>query len=250
MTASMPTPSPMPASDIAPRALYLNPTLLNPTTHTIAQARRREIVAVARRSWCRDRRGRPLWLLAGRRPARRSRRLRRSITWHVAGLAKCLGAGLAYRLCRSARCPFRLALCGLGAHRNSHGITAHRCARDALDHRRYRRRFAWRQCAENPWRAKRLAAAILPRAAYRADPVGFHLWLSLPEPWTRSAFVGHTRSTGVSVVASDAFATDGNAARGGARLPWRPRRPRRGAHCARVHGARLAQSPTLTSTFL
>src|SRR5271154_3710234 len=33
---------------LSPRALYLNPTLLNPTTHTISQARRVEIIAVAR----------------------------------------------------------------------------------------------------------------------------------------------------------------------------------------------------------
>src|SRR6266849_2242660 len=34
---------------LAPRALYLNPTLLNPTTHTISQRRRLAIVEVARR---------------------------------------------------------------------------------------------------------------------------------------------------------------------------------------------------------
>ena len=56
---------------------------------------------------------------------------------------------------------------------------------------------------------QKLVATILPQGAYRADPAGFHLWLSLPDPWTRSAFVGHIRSTGVSVVASDAFANEG-----------------------------------------
>jgi DNA-binding transcriptional MocR family regulator len=55
---------------------------------------------------------------------------------------------------------------------------------------------------------QRLAAAILPPGLCRADPVAFHLWVSLPAPWTRSAFVGHMRATGVGVVASDAFATD------------------------------------------
>ncbi len=55
---------------------------------------------------------------------------------------------------------------------------------------------------------QRLATAILPRGCCRADPIGFHLWVSLPQGWTRSAFVGHMRSTGIGVVASDAFATD------------------------------------------
>jgi hypothetical protein len=45
-----------------------------------------------------------------------------------------------------------------------------------------------------------LAAAILPKRSFRADPVGFPLWVPLPESWTRSAFVGHMRAAGVGVV--------------------------------------------------
>jgi DNA-binding transcriptional MocR family regulator len=52
-----------------------------------------------------------------------------------------------------------------------------------------------------------LARAILRGTKFRADPAGFHLWLSLPAPWTRSAFVGHMRTSGIGVVASDAFTT-------------------------------------------
>ncbi|OYW41490.1 MAG: GntR family transcriptional regulator, partial [Azorhizobium sp. 12-66-6] len=55
-----------------------------------------------------------------------------------------------------------------------------------------------------------LAAQILPAGTFRADPLSFNLWVELPEPWTRSAFVGHMRSTGIGIVASDAFAADGN----------------------------------------
>jgi DNA-binding transcriptional MocR family regulator len=52
-----------------------------------------------------------------------------------------------------------------------------------------------------------LAATILRNATFRANPAGFHLWLSLPTPWSRSAFIGHMRATGIGVVASDAFTT-------------------------------------------
>jgi DNA-binding transcriptional MocR family regulator len=55
-----------------------------------------------------------------------------------------------------------------------------------------------------------LARKILCGTKFRADPTGFHLWLSLPAPWTRSAFVGYTRTSGIGVVASDAFATGTN----------------------------------------
>ena len=97
---------------------------------------------------------------------------------------------------------------------------------------------------------QKLATAILPRDTYRADPVGFHLWLSLPEPWTRSAFVGHTRSTGVSVVASDAFVTDG-APPEAVRVCLGGPADRPAVRSALEFIAHaLAESPTLTSTFL
>jgi DNA-binding transcriptional MocR family regulator len=92
---------------------------------------------------------------------------------------------------------------------------------------------------------------ILPRGNYRSDPVGFHFWLSLPESWTRSAFVGHTRSTGVSVVASDAFATDGTTPPEAVRVCLGGPADRlavRGALEYMAHA--LEESPTLTSTFL
>jgi DNA-binding transcriptional MocR family regulator len=96
---------------------------------------------------------------------------------------------------------------------------------------------------------QRLARAILPEGTYRADPVGFHLWVLLPPPWTRSAFVGHMRATGVGVVASDAFATDTapEAARVCLGGP---------ANRAAVQGAlefmahALTEQPALASTFL
>ena len=97
---------------------------------------------------------------------------------------------------------------------------------------------------------QRLVTTILPAGTYRADPIGFHLWLSLPKPWTRSAFVGHTRSTGVSVVASDAFATDG-APPEAVRVCLGGPADRFAVRSALEFMAHaLAELPTLTSTFL
>jgi DNA-binding transcriptional MocR family regulator len=90
----------------------------------------------------------------------------------------------------------------------------------------------------------------LPRHGYRADPVGFHLWLSLPQPWARSAFVGHRRSTGVSVVASDAFITDG-APPEAVRVCLGGLADRSAVRSALEFMAyALAEAPTLASTFL
>jgi DNA-binding transcriptional MocR family regulator len=95
-----------------------------------------------------------------------------------------------------------------------------------------------------------LASAILPRGVFRADPVGFHIWLSLPEPWTRSAFVGHTRSTGIGVVASDAFTTDGTPPEAVRVCLGGPADRAAVRSALEFFAHALAESPTLASTFL
>jgi DNA-binding transcriptional MocR family regulator len=97
---------------------------------------------------------------------------------------------------------------------------------------------------------QRLVTAIMPRETYRADPVGFHLWLSLPKPWTRSAFVGHTRSTGVGIVASDAFATDGTPPEAVRVCLGGPADRTAVRNALEFIAHALAESPTLASTFL
>src|SRR3984885_3397124 len=78
---------------LKPKALYLNPTLQNPTTITISDQRRRDIAAMARRfklpiveddayGFIPPHGHAPFAAIAP------------DLTWHVAGLAKCIGAGL------------------------------------------------------------------------------------------------------------------------------------------------------------
>jgi DNA-binding transcriptional MocR family regulator len=97
---------------------------------------------------------------------------------------------------------------------------------------------------------QRLAATILPRGSFKADWAGFHLWVSLPDSWTRSAFVGHMRATGIGVVASDAFATDSAPPEAVRVCLGGPadRAAVRGALEFMAHA--LTESPTLASTFL
>jgi DNA-binding transcriptional MocR family regulator len=56
---------------------------------------------------------------------------------------------------------------------------------------------------------QKLAAEILPKNSYHGDLLSFSIWVPLPAMWTRSAFVEHMRSTGIGVVASDAFVASG-----------------------------------------
>ena len=97
----------------APKALYLNPTLQNPTTLTIPEGRREAIAAVARHH------GLPIieddaygFIPTGGVHPIAS--IAPDLTWHIAGLAKCIGAGLraAYVVAPDARSgwPFAAAL--------------------------------------------------------------------------------------------------------------------------------------------
>ena len=232
----------------APRALYLNPTLLNPTTHTISQQRRTEIIAIARRFGVVIVEDDPYGFLPVDGPPPFAA-LAPDIAWHVAGLAKCLGAGLriAYVVAPDVRSGWLFASSVRTATVMASPVTIALATRWITDGTADALLAAVRR---ESMERQRLVKAALPAATYRADPVGFHLWLSLPEPWTRSAFVGHTRSTGVSVVASDAFATEG--------VPPEAVRVCLGGPADRsaVRSAlefmahALAESPTLASTFL
>ena len=54
-----------------------------------------------------------------------------------------------------------------------------------------------------------IAASILAPGRFRSDPIAFHIWLPLPDDWTRSGLIGHMRIPGIGVVASDAFTVVG-----------------------------------------
>lgn len=233
---------------LSPRALYLNPTLLNPTTHTISQRRRVQIADIARRFGVAIVEDDPYGFLPAGGPAPFAA-LAPDITWHVAGLAKCLGAGLriAYVVAPDVRSGWLFASSVRTATVMASPVTIALATRWITDGTADALLAAVRR--ESMERQK-LVTAILPRNSYRADPVGFHLWLSLPQPWTRSAFVGHTRSTGVSMVASDAFVTDGTPPEAVRVCLGGPAERPAVRSALEFIAHALAESPTLASTFL
>jgi len=233
---------------LTPRALYLNPTLLNPTTHTISEPRRIAIVAIARRFGVPIIEDDPYGFLPTCGPPPFAA-LAPDITWHVAGLAKCLGAGLriAYVVAPDIRSGWLFASSVRTATVMASPITIALATRWITDGTADALLAAARQ---ESIERQRLATATLPAGSYRSDPVGFHLWVSLPDSWTRSAFVGHMRSTGVGVVASDAFATEATPPEAVRVCLGGPatRFAVRGALEFMAHA--LTESSTLASTFL
>jgi len=191
-----------------PKALYLNPILQNPTTLTISERRRTEIAAVARRY------GVPIveddaYGFIPPHPPAPFAAIAPDITWHVAGLAKCIGAGMraAYVVVPTPKAGWPFAAALRAANVMASPLTVGLATRWIQDGtadailRFIRTETAARQL---------MATQTLTPGSFKADPLSFNLWVTLSEGWTRSSFIGHMRSTGIGVVTSDVFTTDGN----------------------------------------
>ena len=192
---------------VAPKAIYLNPLLQNPTTTTLSRTRREAIIAVARRyavTIIED----DAYARICPAPPPSFAELAPEITYYVAGLAKCLGAGLrlAFLVAPSARSALPLAGALRAATVMASPISTSLATRWIMDGTAdavvqfVREESAARQ---------RIATSLLPAGTYTADPHGFHIWITLPEGWTRSAFASQGRSAGLGVVASDPFCVAG-----------------------------------------
>ncbi|HEY9546626.1 MAG TPA: PLP-dependent aminotransferase family protein [Solimonas sp.] len=186
-----------------PKALYCNPTLNNPTTLTWSRQRRATIAAIAQRYGVMiiedDAYARlpttPVASLASLAPER---------TFYLSGLAKCMGAGLriAYLVPPSQRYAARVAAAlrtmAVMAPAPSLAIATRWIGDGTAE-------AILQAVRGESHQRQRLAARILRRAEYAAHPDGFHLWLKVPEPWSRAGFTEYLRASGIGVVASDAF---------------------------------------------
>jgi DNA-binding transcriptional MocR family regulator len=192
---------------VAPKAIYLNPLLQNPTTATMPRARREAVIAVARRyavAIIED----DAYAHLCPAPPPSFATLAPEITYYVAGLAKCLGAGLrlAFLVAPSARAALPLGNALRAATVMASPISTALATRWIMDGTAE----AIGQFVRTESVARqRLVSETLPAARVTADPNGFHVWIDLPEGWTRSAFASQGRAAGLGVVASDPFCVAG-----------------------------------------
>jgi DNA-binding transcriptional MocR family regulator len=188
----------------APKALYCNPTLLNPTTAVISPGRRQALVDVARYYGVAIIEDDAYGFLPRAAPQPMAG-IGADITFYIAGLAKCVGAGLriAYLVAPDAQNAARLTSVLRATTIMGSPITsalATRWIRDGtadLALNAIRKESAARQ---------KLAARFLPSGSYVSKPEAFHLWIKLPAPWNRNVFAAQMKSAGIGVVSSDAFA--------------------------------------------
>ncbi len=186
-----------------PKALYLNPTLQNPTTVTIPEKRRTQICTVARRHRLTIVEDDAYGFIPTHGPAPLAA-IAPDLCWHIAGLAKCIGAGLrlAYVVAPDTRAgwSFNAAMRALTVMASpvTVAVTTRWIEDGTAD---MILRFIRAEAAAR----ERLASQFFEPGTYLSDPLSFNIWLPLANGWTRSAFVGHVRRTGIGIVASDAF---------------------------------------------
>jgi DNA-binding transcriptional MocR family regulator len=186
-----------------PKALYLNPTLGNPTTLTLSLERRQEIASIligARLPLIEDD---AYGFIPQHAPAPLAT-MAQGLTWHVGGLAKCIGAGLrlAYTVAPDARAALLLGQALKTTAVMPSPLTAALVTRwiqdGTADHIR---RFIRVETAAR----QALAARALAGARFDADPCAFNLWLALPPGLGRAELVGRMAGRRIGVLASDAF---------------------------------------------
>jgi DNA-binding transcriptional MocR family regulator len=193
-----------------PRAIYLNPTLQNPTTLTIPERRRSEICAVARRAGIPIVEDDAYGFIPSHGPPPLAA-IAPDICWHIAGLAKCIGAGLrlAYVIAPDTRSGWSFNGVMRAVSVMASPLTAAVVTRWIDDGtadtilRFIRAETSARQ---------RIATRFFEPGTYLSDPLSFNLWMPLRNGWTRSAFASHARGTGIGIVVSDPFTAAGQPA--------------------------------------
>lgn len=187
----------------APKAIYCMPTLHNPTTASMPEARRREIAAICVRHGVTivedDIYG---FLVDGAPPALASFAPDHSIL--LTSLSKCVSPGLRVGYLRANDALMERIASGMRATTwmatPLMGEIAARLIRSGLAERMAR------QIREEAKARQLMVKRILPDADYDSHESSFHIWLKLPEPWRREEFTQQVRRRGVGLAPADAFA--------------------------------------------
>lgn len=193
---------------LKPKALYCNPTLLNPTTATVSRARREALADVALRYAVPIIEDDAYGMLPRQTPATLDT-LAPALTYYISGFSKCFGAGLrtAYvcspTVLQSQRLAGAMRATTVMASPITNALATLWVEDGTAD--------AMLQAVRAESGARQLLAARhLGAHGLQAHPDGFHAWLPLRPGWSPVEFASYLRTQNVGVVASAAFSTDGD----------------------------------------
>lgn len=187
-----------------PRAMYLVPTLDNPTTATLPASRRARIADIARMHGVLIIEDDAYGALPPDAPAPFAA-IAPDVTWHVATLSKCVSPSLrvAYVVApgtsEAVRLSAELRTISMMAPPLTAALASDWIAQGEMQEivRAIRKENSARQA---------IARETLIGLDYQSQPCGHHLWLKLPAAWQRGELGTHARQLGLSVISSDAFA--------------------------------------------
>ncbi|MBY5934738.1 PLP-dependent aminotransferase family protein [Tateyamaria omphalii] len=191
-----------------PKALYLNPTLHNPTTMIVPQDRRLDITDVMKRNDL------PLieddaygFVLPDAPPPMAASAP--DLTWYIGGLAKCIGAGLrlAYTIAPNARAGFALENGIRAVSVMAAPVSAALATRWVLDGTADQiRRFIRKETAIR----QDIAAEAITEAEFVSNPHAFNIWLRLPDKVTCAVLMSHMHKHEIGISPESAFRTVGS----------------------------------------
>lgn len=190
-----------------PKALYLNPTLNNPTTRTMTSDRRIAVAEILRRHTLQLIEDDAYGFVPARAPAPLATMVP-DFTWHIGGLAKCIGAGLrlAYVVAPDSRQALSLEQAIKTMSIMASPITMAIVTRWITDGTADQiRRFVRKEASAR----QAIAAHCLPNASFLSDPEAFNIWLTLPPGWHRADIMARMAGRGLGIVPSDAFVVTG-----------------------------------------
>ena len=188
---------------LGPRALYIVPTLQNPTNAILPLDRRQRIADICRRHSVAIIEDDVYGFLVDDAPPPIAE-IAPDVTLHVTSLSKALAPGLRVGFVRA---PVGHVDRLMGALRTTVWMTAPILG--AVVARLIRSGAA---TAIADWQRREaqlrqaMAVQILAGAELDTHPSSFHLWLRLPEPWRRESFAAALRSRGIAVAPADSFA--------------------------------------------
>jgi DNA-binding transcriptional MocR family regulator len=207
-------PLPHPFEDICKQgtvgAIYLNPTIQNPTTTTISKHRREALADVCLRYSVPIIEDEAYTMLAETAPISFAE-LAPELTWYITGTSKCFGPGVrsAFLHTPGKRHSQRLSAAMRALHVMSSPLTDALVSQWILDGTALHMLKSSRREAIA---RLRIAEEQLGIRNIRSAEGAFHLWLNIPKTsdWNASELAIHARQIGISSVSSAAFSTDNN----------------------------------------
>lgn len=184
------------------RAIYVQPTLQNPTNAIMSEERRREIARVAAEHNIMIVEDEVYGMMPKQRPPAIAA-FAPDRTFYLTSVSKCMAPGLRVGFIKAPEMMInRLAAtirmtCWMTSPLNAEIVTRW------LDSPVHRELTEWHQ--EQAHERSRLVQEILKPWHPQANDYAYHVWLHLPEPWRMEEFVTEAERRGVLVTGSDHF---------------------------------------------